>query len=267
MDGAPADRVFRALADESRRQLLDRLNAQNGQSLQELCAGLPMARQSVSKHLAILAEANLVTTMWRGREKLHFLNPEPINAIADRWIRQYDRGRVRALADLKTALEDRSMADNAFVYVTFISTTPEELWRALTDPAFTIRYWGATFDAELKPGAEMVWHYRGVTITDPEQVILEAEPYRRLAYTWQTFTSEWAAVSGFSEEQLASFREGPRSKVSFDIEPTEYGVKLTVVHDGFGPGSPVLHGISQGWPAILSGLKTLLETGELLGAR
>jgi uncharacterized protein YndB with AHSA1/START domain/DNA-binding transcriptional ArsR family regulator len=267
VDRPPAAKVFRALADESRRQLLDRLNAQNGQSLQELCAGLPMARQSVSKHLAVLAEANLVTTMWRGREKLHFLNPEPINAIADRWISQYDRGRVRALADLKTALEQTSMADNAFVYVSYINTTPEELWRALTDPAFTIRYWGATFDAELKPGAEMVWHYKGVTITDPEQVILEAEPFRRLAYTWQTFTSEWAAVCGFGDEQLASFQAGPRSRVSFDIAPTEYGVRLTVVHDGFDPGSPVLDGISQGWPAILSGLKTLLETGELLGAR
>src|SRR3984957_14621263 len=95
------DEVFKALADASRRRLLDSLNARNGQSLRELCAGLDMARQSVSKHLAVLEAANLVTTVWRGREKLHYLNAVPINAIADRWIRRYDRERVRALADLK----------------------------------------------------------------------------------------------------------------------------------------------------------------------
>lgn len=99
------DEVFKALADASRRALLDSLNAHNGQTLGELCAGLDMARQSVSKHLAVLEAANLVTTMWRGREKLHYLNVEPINAIADRWMNQYDRRRAQAIADLKTALE------------------------------------------------------------------------------------------------------------------------------------------------------------------
>jgi DNA-binding transcriptional ArsR family regulator len=103
------DEVFRALADPSRRKLLDSLNRRAGQTLSELCTGLDMARQSVSKHLAVLEAANLVTTVWRGREKLHYLNAEPINAIADRWISQYDRARVRALADLKTSLEDSQM--------------------------------------------------------------------------------------------------------------------------------------------------------------
>ena len=101
------DDVFRALADASRRRLLDSLRTRNGQSLRELCAGLDMARQSVSKHLAVLEDADLITTMWKGREKLHYLNAAPINAISDRWIRHYDRGRVSALADLKTALEER----------------------------------------------------------------------------------------------------------------------------------------------------------------
>ncbi|MCW2734320.1 MAG: putative transcriptional regulator, partial [Mycobacterium sp.] len=115
------DEVFKALADPSRRLLLDGLNTRNGQTLRELCAGLSMARQSVSKHLAVLEAANLVTTSWRGREKLHYLNAEPINAIADRWINQYDRPRVQTLADLKTALESRSMSDRAeFVYTTYI---------------------------------------------------------------------------------------------------------------------------------------------------
>jgi DNA-binding transcriptional ArsR family regulator len=103
------DEVFRALADPSRRQLLDSLNARGGQTLGELCAQLSMARQSVSKHLAVLEQANLVTTVWRGREKLHYLNAEPINAIAERWINQYSRERVRALADLKRALESAPM--------------------------------------------------------------------------------------------------------------------------------------------------------------
>lgn len=97
--------MFRALADASRRRLLDRLHARNGQTLSELCAGLAMTRQAVAKHLAILEAANLVATQWSGREKQHFLNPVPIQAIADRWMRKFERGRVRALADLKRALE------------------------------------------------------------------------------------------------------------------------------------------------------------------
>src|ERR1043166_5466796 len=103
------DAVFKALADPSRRRMLDSLNARSGQNLTELCAGLDMARQSVSKHLAILEAANLVTTVRRGREKLHYLNAAPINEIAERWVTQYDQGRVRALADLKTALEATPM--------------------------------------------------------------------------------------------------------------------------------------------------------------
>src|ERR1700722_19959663 len=95
------DEAFRALADPSRRRLLDSLNGRNGQSLKQLCGELAMARQSVSKHLAVLEAANLVTTVWRGREKFHYLNVEPINAIAERWINRYHRERVKALADLK----------------------------------------------------------------------------------------------------------------------------------------------------------------------
>src|SRR3954471_12923400 len=128
------DEVFRALADPSRRQLLDSLNGRNGQTLRELCSGLRMARQSVSKHLAILEAANLVTTVRRGREKLHYLNAAPINEIGERWITRYERGRVEALADLKRALEDHStVATPSFVYTTYIKTTPERLWRALTE--------------------------------------------------------------------------------------------------------------------------------------
>jgi DNA-binding transcriptional ArsR family regulator len=145
------DDVFRALSDPSRRRLLDRLNQRNGQTLRELCAGLDMARQSVSKHLAILEDANLVTTVRRGREKLHYLNAAPISDIAERWINRYDQPRVNALSDLKKALEDTTMDKPEFVYTTYIRTTPEQLWRGLTDPAFTRRYWGAAFDSDWKP--------------------------------------------------------------------------------------------------------------------
>src|SRR5271165_7041469 len=141
------DEVFRALADPSRRRLLDRLKLRNGQSLRELCAGLDMARQSVSKHLAILEAANLVTTIRQGREKLHYLNAAPISDITERWISQYDQERVQALADLKRALEGTEMEGPEFVYTTYIRTTPERLWQALTDPAFTRRYWNVTIDS------------------------------------------------------------------------------------------------------------------------
>ena len=260
------DEVFRALADPSRRRLLDSLNASNGQSLRELCAGLDMARQSVSKHLAVLEEANLIATVWRGREKLHYLNAAPINDIAERWINRYDQQRVRALADLKRALEDTAMAKPEFVYTTYINTTPERLWQALTDPAFTQQYWGTVFRTDWKAGSEMTWEYAGVTVSDPAQVVLEAEPYRRLSYTWQTITPEFAKAVGFSDDYLAKVTAERRSKVTFDIEPQGRLVKLTVVHDGFDPGSLVLESISGGWPWILSSLKTLLETGEAIPA-
>src|SRR5258705_10758313 len=173
------DDAFRALADPSRRLLLDSLNERSGQTLGELCSHLEMARQSVSKHLAVLEAANLVTTVRRGREKLHYLNAAPINEIGERWITHYERERVRALADLKHVLEDNPMDKPSFVYTTYIQTTPERLWEALTDPAVTKRYWAATFETDWRPGSAMTWHQFGVTIADPEQVVLESEPYRR----------------------------------------------------------------------------------------
>ena len=101
------DEVFKALADATRRELLDRLRAENGQTLGELCERMAMSRQAVSKHLAILEAANLVATAWRGREKRHFLNPVPIHEIGERWIAKFERGRLDALADLKRNLENK----------------------------------------------------------------------------------------------------------------------------------------------------------------
>jgi uncharacterized protein YndB with AHSA1/START domain len=110
----------------------------------------------------------------------------------------------------------------------------------------------------------MVWNEAGLRTVDPAQVVLEAEPYTRLSYTWHTFTPEFAAAHGMSEEVVAAWAAEPRSKVTFDIAPHGSLVKLTVVHDGFEPGSTVLSALSQGWPEILSNLKTLLETGDVL---
>jgi DNA-binding transcriptional ArsR family regulator/uncharacterized protein YndB with AHSA1/START domain len=264
--GWQMDEVFKALADSSRRRLLDSLNARNGQSLRELCTGLDMARQSVSKHLAVLEASGLVSTVWRGREKLHYLNAAPINAIAERWINQYDRERARVLADLKTALEQETMGSTEFFYTTYIKTTPERLWQALTVPAFTRRYWGVSFESDWKAGSAMGLELEqdGVRIDDPAQVVLESDPYRRLTYTWHTFTPEWAEAYGLSQDYQAKVASERRSKVSFDIEPVGEMVKLTVIHDGFESGSTVLESISQGWPVILASLKTLLETGDAL---
>jgi len=256
------DEVFRALADPSRRRLLDSLNARSGQTLRELCSGLDMARQSVSKHLTLLEAANLVTTVRRGREKLHYLNAEPINVIAERWINRYDQARVSALADLKTALEDTKMERSEFVYTTYITTTPERLWQALTDPAFTSRYWNLTFETDWKAGSEMVWQNHGVTIADPEQVVLESDPYRRLSYTWHTFTQELAEALGMSAERFADVAAERRSKVTFELEPVDEKVKLTVLHDEVEPTTLAM--ISGGWPVVLSALKTMIETDAVL---
>jgi uncharacterized protein YndB with AHSA1/START domain/DNA-binding transcriptional ArsR family regulator len=260
------DGVFKALADPSRRRLLDRLNAENGQSLRDLCAGLDMSRQSVSKHLAILEAANLVTTIRHGREKLHYLNAAPINDITERWINHFHRDRVRALATLKNALEDTTMDKPEFVYTTYIRTTPETLWRALTEPTFTEQYWGLSFESDWTKGSTYSLDQKNVTVADSAQVILESDPYRRLAYTWHSFTPDWAEANSFDPADLAVMAAEPRSKVSFDIEPLGELVKLTVVHDGFEPGSAVLNGVSQGWPMVIARLKTLLETGVTLPA-
>src|SRR3954447_26688780 len=258
------DEIFRALADPSRRLLLDSLNERNGQTLRELGSRLDIARQAGGKHLAVLDAGRLVTTGGRGREKHHYLNAAPINEIADRWITRYEQDRVHALADLKRALEDTPMDRPSFVYTTYIQTTPERLWQALTEPAFTERYWATTFDSDWQPGSAMTWHTRGLTIADPEQVVVESEPYPRLSYAGHTLTPEWAESLDLTDEARDRLAAEPRSKVTFEIEPLGEQVKLTVIHDDLEPGGITGSLISQGWPRVLANLKTLLETGDPL---
>jgi DNA-binding transcriptional ArsR family regulator/uncharacterized protein YndB with AHSA1/START domain len=259
------DDAFKALADPSRRLLLDSLNERSGQTLGEMCSHLEMARQSVSKHLAVLEAANLITTVRRGREKLHYLNAAPINEIAERWITQYDQGRVHALADLKTALEATPMDKPSFVYTTFIKTTPERLWQGLTDPSFTVRYWNTAFGTDWKTGSAMTWKQRDVTIVDDGQRVVQADPYTRLSYTWHAFTPAWAQTVDVDEERRARLAAERRSKVTFEIEPIDgEQVKLTVIHDDLEPDGLLVDMISGGWPRVIANLKTLLETGEPL---
>ncbi len=267
----PLDDVFKALADPGRRRLLDSLNARNGQNLNDLCADMNMTRQSVTKHLEILEAANLIVVIRRGRERLHYLNAAPIHAVSDRWIEQYDHERVRALADLQDALELTNMdtstqgTTRSFVYTTYIKTTAEELWRALTNPAFTRRYWDMEFVTDWASGSRMIWKHKGVVLDDPAQVVIEANPYTRLSYTWHTITPEFAAHVGVDTGLIAALCEETstrRSKATFEIQDMDGKCKLTVVHDDFPEGSIMLGMVSTGWPAVISSLKTLLETGH-----
>ena len=156
-----------------------------------------------------------------------------------------------------------------FVYTTYIRTTPEELWTALTTPAFTMRYWGVGLESDWQVGSVVAWDFRGTRMAEPEQVVLESDPPRRLSYRWHAITDGFLAAVEADDELAAAFRAENLSTVTFDLEPVdaEQGgpqVKLTVTHGGFREGSAIREGVSQGWPAILSSLKTLLETGSPL---
>jgi len=150
-----------------------------------------------------------------------------------------------------------------FVYTSYVRTTPERLFAALTEPAFTRRYWQSEFATDWTPGAPMTWHVNGVTVAHPEQVVLGYDPPRRLAYTWHTFTPEWAAAVGVDEEVRARLAGERRSRVSFELEPEGPVVKLTVVHDDLEPDGLLGTMISDGWPRIVADVKTLVETGGL----
>lgn len=243
------DLVFKALADPTRRHLLDRLRERNGQTLGELCSELSMARQSASQHLALLEAANLIATTRRGREKVHHLNPVPLHDIQERWIDAFDIPRLRALSAIRRSAEEQAMSTQpTYVYVTYIRATPEQVWRALTDADLTASYWGHRNESDWQPGS--TWrHVRtdGSGIPDVTGTVLEALPPERLVMTFPG-----------SDEQ----REDP-SRVTFTIEPHHDIVRLTVRHDGLPTESDYV-AISAGWPAVMANLKSLLETGEVL---
>jgi len=241
------DLVFKALADQTRRSLLDELFREDGQSLTALEERLPMTRFGVMKHLRVLEEAGLIVTRRRGREKLHFLNAVPIRLIHDRWVSKYAEPWTAALSNLKHGLEDRTMEK---VFEIWIKTTPERLWQAITDPAMRARYnFGAAIESDWKAGSKFEMTAGGGSVHLGVGEILEVDAPRRLV---QSMTALW------SDEAKA---EGT-SRVTWEIEAVGDSCRLTVTHDQLREGAnPELYG---GWPMILSGLKTLLETGENL---
>ena len=188
------DDVFRALADPTRRGLLDKLFKQDGRTLSALEERLPMTRFGVMKHLRLLEEAGLVVTRRRGREKLHFLNAEPIRLIHDRWTSKYTEPWVAKLSDLEHRLEDRTLEK---VFEIYIKTTPERLWQAITDTEMRRKYnFGAIVTSDWTPGSR----YRGVggeaTIFEGEN--LEVEPPRRLIQSFRALWGEDVKVEGTS---------------------------------------------------------------------
>ena len=257
------DDVFKALADPTRRGLLDQLFEQDGQTLSALEARVVMTRFGVMKHLRVLEDAGLVVTRRQGREKLHYLNTVPIRLVHDRWVSKYAEPWAATLSRLKTHLEDdmqavktvswaegtAPVAAGTAVFEVFIKTTPERLWEAITDPDQRAKYsFGVQIHSDWTPGSEYKSGIPGVVdIASGENV--EVDPPRLLV---QTFNALWSD----------SVRAQGTTRVTWEIEPVGSSCRLTVTHDQLpGDASAELYG---GWPMILSGLKTLLESGELL---
>jgi uncharacterized protein YndB with AHSA1/START domain/DNA-binding transcriptional ArsR family regulator len=249
------DAVFKALADSTRRLLLDRLRARNGQTLQDLCEHLEMARQSATQHLDILVRANLVTVVRRGRERLHYLNPVPIHEIDERWISGFEKPRLHAISAIKQLAEEYAMTSGpvplpSYVYVTYIRASAAQVWQALTDADLTARYWGHANISDWQPGS--TWEHRRGDASGHLDVVgrvIEAEPPTRLVIT-------------FDDAPDADVPREP-SVVTFLVEPHQDIVRLTVTHENLA-NLDMLNGISHGWPAVLANLKSLLETGEVL---
>jgi uncharacterized protein YndB with AHSA1/START domain len=239
------DDVFRALADPTRRGLLDKLFITDGQTLSALVGKRQMTRFGVMKHLALLEQAGLVVTRRRGREKLHFLNPIPIRLIHDRWVSKFTEPWAAMLSDLKTTLEKRTMEK---IFEIYIKTTPERLWKAITDTEMRRKYtFGAVITSDWTKGSRYQGTGGGAPILEGEN--LEVDPPRRLV---QSFRALWG-------EDVKS--EGT-SRVTWEIQPVGDSCLLKVTHDQLHEyANNQLYG---GWPMILSGLKTLLETGEML---
>jgi uncharacterized protein YndB with AHSA1/START domain/DNA-binding transcriptional ArsR family regulator len=243
------DLVFKALADSTRRSLLDELFARDGQTLSELMERLPMTRFGVMKHLLVLEEAGLVVSKRRGREKLHFLNAVPIRLVHDRWVTKYAAAWAAGLVELKRTLEDRTMEK---IFEIYIKTTPERLWHAITDPAMRAKYtFGVRVEADWQKGS----HYRGISANGNapmpifEGEILEIDPPHKLVQSYDACWSDEVKSEG-------------TSRVTWEIQQIADSCMLTVTHDRLREGAnEELYG---GWMMILSGLKTLLETGEKL---
>jgi uncharacterized protein YndB with AHSA1/START domain len=243
---AGVDLVFKALADPTRRDLLDELFREDGQTLTQLEGRFAMSRFGVMKHLKLLEEAGLVVSKKQGREKLHFLNPVPIRLVHDRWVSKYAEPWAAELSGLKERLE-RTMEK---VFEIYIKTTPERLWEAITSNEMRPTYsFGNSIETDWEVGSPYQMTNPGAPGPLAEGENLEVDPPHRLV---QTMTALWG------EDVVA---EGT-SRVTWEIEQVEDSCRLTVTHDQLREGAN--DQLFGGWPMILSGLKTLLETGEHL---
>jgi len=243
--------AFRALADANRRILLDWLFERDGQALEELEAALPeMTRFGVMKHLRVLEAAHLVTSRRAGRRKLHFLNPVPIRLIHDRWISKYAEPWMSGMADLKHALEAPMNAPMR-VYEIYIRATPERIWQALTNSDLVKRYYfGSVIESDFRAGSPLVYKQPDTGRVDITGEVIEADPPRKLVHTFSV---------GWDEDV-----HDPPTRVTWEITPAGEASRVAVTHDGFTEENETFAQTKGGWPMILSGLKTLLETGNAL---
>jgi len=254
------DTVFKALSDSSRRRLLDRLFKRDGQTLGELEEHLPeMTRFGVMKHLRVLEDAGVVTTRKVGREKLHYLNPVPIRHIFERWTSKYAKPFTRALVDLKKRLEEgddvMSQSGPKHVYEIYIRTTPEKLWKAITDPAFTKQYFYEHLVESTWTAGAPYTHRTADGTLRLEGTIIDIQPPHRLVQT-------------FASPSMEDMKNDRPSRVTWLIEKRGEACKLTLIHDDFDGETATFKSVGPGWNPVLSGLKTLLETGKplVLGA-
>ena len=240
------DEVFKALADPTRRELLDELFRKDGQTLRALEERFSMTRFGVMKHLKLLEDAGLVVSVRRGREKPHFLNPVPIRLVHDRWVSKFAEPWTAALSDLKTRLESPMEK----IFEIYTRTTPERLWTAITDSEIRSKYhFGLRIDSDWKVGSRFEMSHLQAPGLFGEGEILEVDPPHRLV---QSMVALWGD----------DVRAESTSRITWEIEPVGDSCRLTVTHDQLREGAnEQLYG---GWPMILSGLKTWLETGELL---
>lgn len=211
-----------------------------------------MTRQSATQHLGVLESANLISTVRQGREKLHYLNPVPLHEIQERWIDKFERPRLRALSAIKQRAQEESVTKSSqpsqptFVYTTYINSTPEKVWEAITDPELSGQYWGHANVSDWQQGSR--WEHQrldGSGIADVVGTVVEADPPRKLVTTW-------AEPSG-----------GQESTVTFLIQPYQDIVRLTVTHADLADPTEYAQA-SGGWAAVLSNLKSFLETGSPL---
>jgi len=251
-----ADRVFKALSDPNRRAMLDRIRDRPGLNVGELAAEFPFSRYATMKHLRVLETADLVIPRRDGRHKRLHLNAVPLQSIYDRWISEYRAHWAATLTSLKREFEKETRimptaTGLQHLYVVYIRTTSERLWEALTSPTMTRQFFhGTAIEGDFEVGGTLSYMKTGDDGTNSAALVgkvLEFDPPNRLVLTFE-FPSQTDAPS----------------QVSYDLEPAGEVVKLTVTHDGFEGETETYRMVRQGWPPILSGLKTLLETGEPL---